>query len=275
LAPSLDRVEEILRAEPEVIDRPGARLLGPVKGSIVFEDVSFSYDAGRPILCGMSLDVKAGETVALVGATGAGKSTLVSLIPRFFDPSEGRVLIDGQDVREVQLSSLRSQVALVLQEPFLFPLTIAENIAYGRPDASAAEVEAAARAANAHDFVIRLPQGYDTVIGERGATLSGGERQRLSIARALLKNAPVLILDEPTSALDASTEALIMQAMRNLVSGRTTFIIAHRLATVQNADRIVVLENGHIAESGTHQQLITRGGLYARFSALQFGCEAA
>jgi ATP-binding cassette subfamily B protein/subfamily B ATP-binding cassette protein MsbA len=198
----------------------------------------------------------------------------VSLIPRFFDPAEGRVLIDGHDLREVQLSSLRSQVALVLQEPFLFPLTIAENIAYGRPDASAAEIEAAARAANAHDFVSRLPQGYDTVIGERGATLSGGERQRLSIARALLKNAPVLILDEPTSALDAGTEALIMQAMRNLVSGRTTFIIAHRLATVQNADRIVVLDNGRMAESGTHQQLVARGGLYARLSALQFGSEA-
>jgi ATP-binding cassette subfamily B protein/subfamily B ATP-binding cassette protein MsbA len=271
LAPSLRRVDEILRVEPEVVDRPDARRLGPVKGSIVFEDVSFGYEAGRPILRGISLEVKPGETVALVGATGAGKSTLAGLIPRFFDPAEGRVLIDGHDLREVQLSSLRSQVALVLQEPFLFPLTIAENIAYGRPDASAAEIEAAARAANAHDFVSRLPQGYDTVIGERGATLSGGERQRLSIARALLKNAPVLILDEPTSALDAGTEALIMQAMRNLVSGRTTLIIAHRLATVQNADRIVVLDNGRMAESGTHQQLITRGGLYARLSALQFG----
>jgi ATP-binding cassette subfamily B protein/subfamily B ATP-binding cassette protein MsbA len=267
------RVMEILRVEPEVVDRRDARRLGPVRGSIVFEDVSFGYEAGRPILRGISLEVKPGETVALVGATGAGKSTLVGLIPRFFDPAEGRVLIDGHDLREVQLSSLRSQVALVLQEPFLFPLTIAENIAYGRPDASAAEIEAAARAANAHDFVSRLPQGYDTVIGERGATLSGGERQRLSIARALLKNAPVLILDEPTSALDAGTEALIMQAMRNLVSGRTTFIIAHRLATVRNADRIVVLDNGRMAESGTHQQLVARGGLYARLSALQFGSE--
>jgi ATP-binding cassette subfamily B protein/subfamily B ATP-binding cassette protein MsbA len=191
------------------------------------------------------------------------------LVPRFFDPTEGRVLIDGHDVRDVKLSSLRSQVALVLQEPFLFPLTVAENIAYGRPTASFAEIEAAARAANADEFISRLPQGYDTVLGERGATLSGGERQRLSIARAILKDAPILILDEPTSALDAGTEALIMEAVANLIRSRTTFIIAHRLATVRNADRIIVLNEGAIVQSGTHHELIKKPGLYAKFNSLQ------
>jgi len=204
------------------------------------------------------------------GPTGAGKSTLVNLIPRFFDPIDGRVLLDGRDLRELPLRHLRAQVALVMQEPFLFPFTVAENIAYGRPDASREEIEAAARAANAHAFIEKLPKGYDTHLGQRGATLSGGERQRLSIARALLKNAPILILDEPTSALDAETEQSVMQAIERLMRGRTTFIIAHRLSTVRRADIIVVLKDGQVVESGTHAELLARGQAYARLHQTQF-----
>jgi ATP-binding cassette subfamily B protein len=267
---SARRVLEILHTEPQIADLPNAVPLPRAAGQVRFEDVSFAYEHGRPILRGVSLDIEAGETVALVGPTGAGKTTLVSLIPRFFDPTHGRVLIDGHDVRKVQLPSLRSQVALVLQEPFLFPLTIAENIAYGRPGASREEVEAAAHAANAHAFVLQLPEGYDTVVGERGATLSGGERQRISIARAILKDPPILILDEPTSALDLETEGLVMEALRSLVRGRTSLIIAHRLTTVHRADRILVLNDGLIVESGTHDELAARGGIYARYLSLQF-----
>jgi ATP-binding cassette subfamily B protein/subfamily B ATP-binding cassette protein MsbA len=219
----------------------------------------------------VSLEVRPGETVALVGATGAGKTTLLALVPRFFDPWQGSVRVDGQDVRDVQLKSLRGSVAIVLQEPFLFPLSIAENIAYGHPDATLAEIEAAARAANAHHFIQHLPAGYQTVIGERGATLSGGERQRLSIARALLKDSPILILDEPTSALDAETEGLLLQALERLTKSRSTFIIAHRLSTVRRADRIIVLHEGQIAETGTHEELLVRDGIYARFHARQTG----
>jgi ATP-binding cassette subfamily B protein/subfamily B ATP-binding cassette protein MsbA len=268
-AGSARRILEILRTPPGVIDKPNAAPLRSANGHVQFENVSFNYVEGQPVLRNVSLSVEAGETIALVGPTGAGKSTLVSLVPRFFDPTEGRVLIDGQDLRDVQLASLRSQVALVLQEPFLFPLTVAENIAYGRPDASRTEIEAAARAAKADEFICRLPQGYDTVLGERGANLSGGERQRLTIARALLKDAPILILDEPTTALDAATEALILEAVRALIRGRTTFIIAHRLATVQHADRIVVLQDGAVVESGTHHQLVRQNGLYRRYASLQ------
>jgi ATP-binding cassette, subfamily B, bacterial len=242
-----------------------------VRGHVRLEDVEFGYEPGRPVLSGVTLEARAGEKVAIVGATGAGKSTLVSLIPRFFDPSAGRVLLDGHDLRDVQLRSLRAQVSLVLQEPFLFPISVAENIAYGRPEASREEVEAAARAANAHEFIARLPEGYDTVIGERGATLSGGQRQRLAIARALLKDAPVLILDEPTSALDAETEALLLEALERLMAGRTTFIIAHRLSTIRTADRIAVVKGGRVVELGTHAELLARGGAYARLHRLQFG----
>jgi ATP-binding cassette subfamily B protein/subfamily B ATP-binding cassette protein MsbA len=205
-----------------------------------------------------------------VGPTGAGKSTLAALVTRLFDPWSGRVLVDGQDLREVQVASLRSQVAVVLQESFLFPLTVAENIAYGRPHASRAEVEAAARAANAHAFISEMPEGYDTVLGERGATLSGGQRQRLSIARALLKDAPVLILDEPTSALDAETEDLLLEALERLMVGRTTLVIAHRLSTIRNADRVAVLEAGRLVECDTPAQLLANPGLFARLHALQF-----
>jgi ATP-binding cassette subfamily B protein/subfamily B ATP-binding cassette protein MsbA len=266
---SARRVLEVITTEPEVFDRLGAIPLPRAYGHIRFENVSFGYDPEKLVLRDVHLDIEPGQTIALVGPTGAGKSTLVSLIPRFFDPTAGRVLLDGHDLRDVQLASLRSQVALVLQEPFLFPLSVAENIAYGRPGATSGEIEAAARAANAHEFISRLPQEYETVLGERGTNLSGGERQRLSIARALLKDSPILILDEPTSALDAGTEALIMEAVQNLVRGRTTFIIAHRLATVQHADRIIVLQDGAVIESGSHRDLIKENGLYARYAGLQ------
>jgi ATP-binding cassette subfamily B protein/subfamily B ATP-binding cassette protein MsbA len=270
-AGSADRVLEVLEAEPEVADAPGAKALGAVRGEVRFEAVTFGYEAGRPVLEEVSLEARPGETVAIVGPTGAGKTTLVSLILRFFDPWSGRVTVDGADLRGVQLSSLRSQVGLVLQEPFLFPLSVADNLAYGRPGAARSEIEEAARAANAHEFICRLPEGYDTVIGERGGTLSGGERQRVAIARALLRNAPILILDEPTSALDASSEHLLLEALERLMAGRTTFIIAHRLSTIRGADRIAVLEGGRIVEAGSHAQLLERAGLYARLHHLQHG----
>jgi ATP-binding cassette subfamily B protein/subfamily B ATP-binding cassette protein MsbA len=267
------RVWEILTVGDSVQDAPGAQRLessaGSVRGHIGLEEVSFGYEPDRPILQQITLEARPGETIALVGATGAGKSTLVSLIPRLVDPWEGRVTLDGRDVRGIRLESLRSQISLVLQEPFLLPLSIAANIAYGRPNASREEVVAAAVSANADEFIRQLPKGYDTVIGERGATLSGGQKQRLSIARALLKDAPVLILDEPTAALDAQTEAWLMQAIERLMVGRTTFIIAHRLSTVRKADRIAVLSGGRIMEVGSHQELLDSKGYYHRLHSLQ------
>jgi ATP-binding cassette subfamily B protein len=274
-ADSARRVLEVLKENPDVTDRPRADSLPPARGHVRLEGVTFGFEPGRPVLRGVCLEALPGQTIALVGYTGAGKTTLVNLIWRSFDPWEGRVLIDGHDLRDVQLHSLRRQVALVLQEPLLFPLTIAENIAYGRPGASRAEIAAAARAANLHDFIARLPEGYDTRIGERGATLSGGERQRLSIARALLKNAPLLILDEPTSALDADTEGVLLAALGRLMKGRTTFLIAHRLSTIRGADRVLVLDEGRLAEAGSHDDLLARGGLYARLHQAQFGMPAA
>ncbi len=270
-AGSAQRVREILDAERDVADRPNAVRLSTVQGRVQIENVTFAYNPKRPVLQNISLMVEPGETIALVGTTGTGKSTLASLIPRFFDPQTGRVLVDGRDVRDVKLKSLRQQIAIVLQEPFLFPLSVAENIAYSRPLATQAEIEAAARGANAHDFITRLPEGYRTVIGERGATLSGGERQRLSIARALLKDAPILILDEPTSALDLETERSLLEALERLTLGRTTFIIAHRLSLVRRADQIVILQNGQIAETGTHVELLARGRRYAEFHRIQLG----
>ncbi|WP_414513067.1 ABC transporter ATP-binding protein [Nostoc sp. PCC 9305] len=274
-AASARRVLEVLDAQDGVQDAPNVRPL-PVRpvggrGHVCLEKVTFGYKPNYPVLQEITLEARPGETIALVGATGAGKTTLVSLILRFFDPWQGRVLFDGVDVREVQLKSLRKQIALVLQEPFLLPITIAENIAYGCFNASREAIVKAAQAANADTFIQRLPQGYDTVIGERGATLSGGEKQRLAIARALLKDAPVLILDEPTSALDAQTEFLLLEALERLMAGRTTFIIAHRLSTIQRANRIVVLDRGKVVEIGTHEELLAVSGYYKRLYKLHFG----
>jgi subfamily B ATP-binding cassette protein MsbA len=265
---------DFMDTEDVVTEKPGAKPLPRFAGNIRFEDVSFSYqedgDESREILHGIDLEVRRGEILAIVGSSGAGKSTLVHLIPRFFDVTGGRILIDGRDVRDVTLSSLRSQVGIVTQETVLFNDTVRNNIAYGQPHVAMKEVEAAARAALAHDFILALPAGYDTVIGERGVRLSGGERQRMAIARALLKNAPILILDEATSALDSESEALVQSALHNLMSGRTVFVIAHRLSTVRRADRIVVIDNGRIAETGAHEELMKQVGTYRRLYELQF-----
>ena len=259
--------------EDEVPEKPGAKRLTKFSRTILFDDVTFSYENGegsREILHNINLEVQAGEVLAVVGSSGAGKSTLVHLIPRFFDVSGGRILIDGSDVRDVTLASLRSQIGIVTQETVLFNDTLRNNIAYGQPHVSQKEVEEAARAALAHDFIQVLPEGYETVIGERGVRLSGGERQRIAIARAILKNAPILILDEATSALDSESESLVQSALQNLMAGRTVLVIAHRLSTVRRADRIVVLENGTISDIGAHEQLMQKLGTYRRLYELQF-----
>lgn len=257
----------------EVQEKPAAPALSPFSNRISLEDVSFHYESEgqqREVLRHIHLEVNAGEILALVGSSGAGKSTLVSLIPRFFDVTSGRIAIDGRDVRDVTISSLRSQIGVVTQETVLFNDTLRNNIAYGQPRVSQSEVEAAARAALAHDFICKLPAGYETVIGEKGVRLSGGERQRIAIARALLKNAPILILDEATSALDSESEALVQSALQNLMSGRTVVVIAHRLSTVRRADRIVVIENGAVADVGSHEELMQKLGTYRRLYDLQF-----
>jgi subfamily B ATP-binding cassette protein MsbA len=259
--------------EDEVREKRGAKALGRFSRSIRFDHVGFSYESGegsREVLHDINLEVNVGEVLAVVGSSGAGKSTLVHLIPRFFDVTGGRILIDGNDVRDVTLASLRSQIGIVTQETVLFNDTVRNNIAYGQPHVSPQQVEAAARAALAHDFISTLPEGYATVIGERGVRLSGGERQRIAIARAILKNAPILILDEATSALDSESESLVQSALQNLMSGRTVFVIAHRLSTVRRADRIVVLEGGTISDIGAHEELMQKLGTYRRLYELQF-----
>jgi subfamily B ATP-binding cassette protein MsbA len=267
-----ERIFALLDTDSEVRERPGATPLPRLRSRVEFRDVGFAYedDPSRWALRHVSFSVRAGEVIALVGQSGAGKTTLVNLVPRFYDVTEGAILIDGVDIRDVTLPSLRQQIALVTQETVLFDDTIAANIAYGVPQASRQAIEEAARAAHAHEFIVRLPGGYDAMTGERGQRLSGGERQRLAIARALLKDSPILILDEATSALDAESERLVRDALSNLMRNRTTFVIAHRLTTVRRADQIIGLDRGRLVEIGTHEELVARpGGVYARFCALQ------
>jgi ABC-type multidrug transport system fused ATPase/permease subunit len=252
---------------PETIDAPDAIEAAGIRGEVAFDRVSFAYPDGTQVLDDINFTARPGEMIALVGLTGAGKTTLVSLIPRFYDPTIGRVLVDGLDVRSYTLRSLRERIAIVLQDPVLFGGTIADNLRYGRLDATAAELEDAARAAHAHEFVSHLPKGYETPIAEAGGGLSGGERQRLSVARAILKNAPILILDEPTSSLDAISEEIVFAALRRLRTGRTTIVIAHRLSTVRDADRILVLDGGRIAAQGRHADLLQTSRLYRRMCA--------
>ncbi len=263
------RLFAALDVEPEVREQPGAATLARGDTTICFKDVSFAYAGGPPTLRDVTLEVRRGETVALVGPSGGGKTTILNLIPRFYDATDGGVTIDGVDIRDVTLASLRAQIALVTQEPFLFDDTIRANIAYARPDASQAEIETAARAAAAHDFILSLPAGYDTLVGEAGARLSGGQRQRIAIARAFLKDAPILLLDEATSALDTESEAQVQAALARLMAGRTTILIAHRLSTVRGADRIYVIDKGQVVETGDHDSLIKTRGLYARLARSQ------
>jgi len=267
---ALERIQAILSADDVIPDRPGAADLGSVRGEITFDHVAFGY-AGEPlVLTDVCFTIKPGQVVGIVGPTGSGKSTVVSLMPRFYDPTHGRVLIDGIDISGCKLSSLRSQVGFVLQETVLFRGTIRDNIAYGRPGASDEEVIAAAKLANAHEFISRMPHGYDSPVGERGDTLSGGQRQRIGIARAVIRNSPIMILDEPTAALDTESEKLVIEGLQQLMKGRTVIMIAHRLSTIRDADKIIVLKDGVVAEEGNNDELITRGGVYAELHRIQF-----
>ena len=263
-----ERIHEVLETAPSVVDKPDGKILSGFKERIVYEDVWFNYGENT-VLRGINLEVKKGQVLAIVGPSGSGKSTLVDLIPRFYDPQKGRILIDGKDIREFTLKSLRQYIGIVTQETILFNDTIRANIAYGRPDASQDQIESAAKKANAHEFIVNLPKGYDTVIGDRGMKISGGERQRIAIARALLKDPPILLLDEATSQLDMRSERIVQEALDKLIEGRTVFVIAHRLSTVRNATRIVFLEQGVIAEDGNHEELLKKRGLYSCLYQIQ------
>jgi len=269
-AGATERLFGLLNTEPDLQDAPDAIALPQIEGHVRFENVTFAYEPGHPVLRSIELDVAAGESVAIVGPSGAGKSTLVSLLPRFYDPQDGRITIDGHDLRTVTRQSLREQIAAVSQDVTLFNATIRENIRYGRLDASEAAIRRAARAANAHDFIAQLPEGYEAEVGERGVKLSGGQRQRIAIARAVLRDARLLLLDEATSSLDSASEALVQEALERLMAGRTTFVIAHRLSTVQGVDRIIVLDEGRIVQVGTHDELVHRKGLYRTLASYQF-----
>ncbi len=259
----------LLDTEPEIRDMPGAVDIQRARGDVSFEGVCFSYKSRTGTLNEISFEAQAGQVIALVGPTGAGKTTLISLLPRFYNPTQGRIMLDGHDISTLSLKSLREQISIVLQEPLLFSGSIAGNIRYGRLEASMEEIVEAAKSANAHDFIMRLPDQYETEVGERGAQLSGGERQRICVARAFLKDAPILILDEPTSAIDSKTEVVILDALDRLMLGRTTFMVAHRLSTIRNADFILVLNRGWLAEQGTHDELLERGGLYKELHDMQ------
>jgi ABC-type multidrug transport system fused ATPase/permease subunit len=265
-----ERVFDLLDTEPDIQDADDAKVLPKIKGNVIFNDVTFSYDAEHPVLRNINLEVEPGNTIAIVGPTGAGKTTMISLIPRFYEASEGAVLIDGHNLKDITQHSLRSQMSMVLQEPFLFSGTVMENIRYGRLDATDDEVIEAAKIANADEFINRLPKGYDTQVGERGGLLSQGQRQLISIARAILADPRILILDEATASVDTRTEKLIQQALDRLLEGRTSFVIAHRLSTVRNADLIVTLDEGQVIETGNHQELLEKDGLYADLYRRQF-----
>jgi ATP-binding cassette subfamily B protein len=268
-AASAARVFEIIDMPNEVVEAPDAVAVDQVRGEVRFEAVSFAYSEGRSTLEEITFEAKPGQMVALIGPTGSGKSTITNLIPRFYDPTSGQVLIDGMDVRRMKLRSLRQHIGIVLQAPFLFNSTIAENIAYGQPDASMAAIEAASRAAAAHKFIVQFPNGYATMVGERGVTLSGGQKQRIAIARAILRNPRIMILDDSTSSVDTETEHIIQQALAVIMEGRTTFVIAQRLLTLKSADMILVLDHGRIVQRGTHAELLAQAGLYRQIYDLQ------